>query len=60
MASSNLSARTDPLSIHLCVRDYGRGLGESDDPGMGIGLPLMWRLSEEFRMEPPSPAWPST
>lgn len=40
----------DGLEIHVC--DEGRGLlPRSDSPGLGVGLPLVAKLAQHFRVE---------
>ena len=51
----DLTARTDAANLHVSVRDYGHGLSTSRDPGMGLGLPLMWELCDDFRIEAGNP-----
>jgi anti-sigma regulatory factor (Ser/Thr protein kinase) len=40
----------DGLEIHVC--DDGRGMmPRSDSPGLGVGLPLVAKLAQRFRVE---------
>jgi anti-sigma regulatory factor (Ser/Thr protein kinase) len=40
----------DGLEIHVC--DEGRGMmPRSDSPGLGVGLPLVAKLAQRFRVE---------
>ena len=48
-----VSARRDPddgIEIHVC--DDGRGMmPRRDSPGLGVGLPLVAKLAQRFRVE---------
>jgi serine/threonine-protein kinase RsbW len=40
----------DGLEVHVC--DEGRGMmPRSDSPGLGVGLPLVAKLAQRFRVE---------
>jgi serine/threonine-protein kinase RsbW len=47
-------ACAEPSRLVLVVRDYGCGMGpRHDSPGLGIGLPTIGHLAEEFSIEAP-------
>lgn len=43
-----------PEELQVTVRDRGGGMGpRMDSPGMGLGLPLIARLAESYRVSAP-------
>jgi anti-sigma regulatory factor (Ser/Thr protein kinase) len=47
-------ACAEPSRLVLVVRDYGSGMApRHDSPGLGIGLPTIGHLAEEFSIEAP-------
>jgi serine/threonine-protein kinase RsbW len=46
-----LSARLMDDTVHVVVRDHGRGMTpRPDSPGLGLGLPLMTRLADAVQI----------
>jgi anti-sigma regulatory factor (Ser/Thr protein kinase)/PAS domain-containing protein len=46
-----LSARLMDDTVHVIVRDHGRGMTpRPDSPGLGLGLPLMTRLADAVQI----------
>lgn len=47
----DLELSSRPPRLEIVVRDHGRGmLPRPDSPGLGVGLPLMARLSESMEV----------
>jgi serine/threonine-protein kinase RsbW len=46
-----LSARLMDDTVHVVVRDHGRGMTpRPDSPGLGLGLPLIATLTESLEL----------